>query len=184
MSCQPFPSPAGAIYRQKRGAPHRRPPNLPLFGQAHRKTRFEHPAVQIGKLPRKAEGQLFRHEHLPHYAVLFVERLVAVLFVSDDGVADERHVRADLVRFTAVQADFHAGILAEVFLDRVLRPDALRPRARARKYAHVRGFFVLFQVCRQHFSLLLKGIKAQRLVDFFRPPFAEGCEQFPLRTVV
>lgn len=157
---------------------------MPLFGQARRKARFEHPAVQIGKLPRKAEGQLFRHEHLPRNAVLFVERLVAVLFVADDGVADERHVRADLVRFAAVQADFHAGILAEVFLDLILRPDALRAGARARKYAHVRGFFVLFQVRRQRFSLLLKGIKAQRLVDFFCLPLAESGEQFPLRTVV
>ena len=152
------------------------------FGQAGAEGGFEHFAVQVRERPfGKAEGEPFRHEHLPRYMVLFIERLVAVLFVADDGMADKRHVRADLVRFAAVQANLHAGVFAEAFPDRILRLDALRTRAWARKYADVCGFFVLFEVRRQHFALLYKRVKAQRLVDFFRPPLAEGGKQFALR---
>lgn len=76
--------------------------------------------------------------------VFCVERAVAVFFVARHRMPDKRHVRADLVRFAAVQGDLCQRIFPVFFAHFVVGAYALGARRRFAKQGNVRRFFVLF----------------------------------------
>lgn len=149
--------------------------------QTRRKAGSELFFVQIGQPAAALKAQALCHQQLAVHAVFFVEGFVAVLVVARHGVADERHVRADLMRFAAVQADIDQRIFGKVLPQGVFGDDLFRPLLRLCKHAHAGGALVLPKIRLQTGGRLGKGVEAHGLVQLFRPPLAEGGEQFFFR---
>ena len=135
-------------------------------------------SVQIRERARKGKGEDFCNEHLPLDAVFAVGSLVAVLFVPQKGVTGERHVRADLMRLSAVQAHVYAAQIPSRFAHFILRDDLFRPLPRCGIDFDARLFRIFDQICRQNRFPFGKGVEADRLVNFLCAAEAKGGQQF------
>lgn len=146
-----------------------------------RKRRLERLAVQIGKRAREAKRQALCDQNMALDAVFSVERFAAVFFVSRQRMADISHMGADLVRFSAVDADLRQRIFAAGGLYAVIGGDLVRTRARRPVYAYARGALVLYEIRGERTAFFFEGKEADRLVYLFGTAFAESREQFSFR---
>lgn len=87
------------------------------------------------------------------------------------------------MRLAAVQAHFDEGMFPFRRADGVFGDDLFRARRRLREDAHLRRARVLLQIRGEQRVRAGKGMEADRLIDLFRPPLAEGGQKFLLRRV-